>query len=556
MIVLIQFSKYFILNLSFVFFLSCAAVMAPPGGPIDDIPPELIEVNPPNGTVNFNSKTVELNFSEYLNENTIEQSFDILPILAKKPVITYKGKRVIIEFSDSLLLNQTYIIVINRNLSDEHNVKISQGIQVAFSTGPIIDKGLISGKVYHAKESSLLLWKIQNSTDSLSFFNRLPDYIIDANDDGYYEFKFLSPGNYRILALDRKMSRLPFIPNKMVHGMSWFPVIDIKNGQNKTDVNIKIPDRLGAVRMIGVEPVKESWGSINFSDDINEIENKLLFSFSDDSSLALDADVFSDPLSSNKINFNIRNLKDDNIIIKAKKLLDGSKILMDSGSVKIRMDTKPDTNYLSILQPKANYNHFIESDNIKPLKIVFSSLIEINSVLNVFSLSKDSLSIPIEYEQETPLLVNIIPKDNWSPKSTYTLKISNKGINPFFGKALKDSIVSIDFRTNDFTGFGSLILNLPDYIPHILTAELTEMKKEHSVLGTYVISDGKINIQRIPEGNYSLMLFKDKDNNKKYSPGQIQPYFSSEWFYNYPDTIKIRSNWEIQMDNIILDLDN
>ena len=551
-----QFSNYFIFNLSFVLFLSCAAVMAPPGGPIDDIPPELVEVNPPNGTVNFNSKTVELNFSEYLNENTIEQSFDILPILAKKPVITYKGKRIIIEFSDSLLFNQTYIIVINRNLSDEHNVKIAQGIQVAFSTGSKIDEGLISGKVYYTKESSLQLWKIQNSTDSLSFFNRLPDYIIDADDDGYYEFKFLSPGNYRILGLDRKMSRLPFIPSKMAHGMSWFSVIDITDGNNKTDVNIKIPDRVGAIRMTGAEPVKESWGSINFSDDINEIEDKLLFSISDDSSSVVDADIFSDPLSSNKMNFNIGNLKNNNIIIDAQQLLDGSKILLDSGSVKIRMDTKPDTNYLSILQPQANYYHPIESDNIKPLKIVFSSLIELNSAFTVFSISKDSLSIPIEYQQETPLLVNIIPKNNWDPKSNYTLNIRNKGINPFFGKALKDSIVSIEFRTNDFTGFGSLMLNLPGYLPHILTAELTEMKKEHSVLGTYVISDGKINIQRIPEGNYSLMFFKDKDNNKKYSSGQIQPYYSSEWFYNYPDTIKIRANWEIQMDNIILDLDN
>ena len=551
-----QFSKYFIFNLSFVLFLSCAAVMAPPGGPIDDIPPELVEVNPPNGTVNFNSKIVELNFSEYLNENTIEQSFDILPILAQKPVITHKGKRIIIEFSDSLLFNQTYIIVINRNLSDEHNVKIAQGIQVAFSTGSKIDEGLISGKVYYTKESSLQLWKIQNSTDSLSFFNRLPDYIIDADDDGYYEFKFLSPGNYRILGLDRKMSRLPFIPSKMAHGMSWFSVIDITDGNNKTDVNIKIPDRVGAIRMTGAEPVKESWGSINFSDDINEIEDKLLFSISDDSSSVVDADIFSDPLSSNKMNFNIGNLKNNNIIIDAQQLLDGSKILLDSGSVKIRMDTKPDTNYLAILQPQANYYHPIESDNIKPLKIVFSSLIKLNSALNVFSIYKDSLSIPIEYEQETPLLVNIIPKDNWDPKSTYTLNIRNKGINPFFGRGLKDSLVSIDFRTNDFTGFGSLILNLPDYLPHILTAELIEMKKEHSALGTYVISDGKINIQRIPEGNYSLMFFKDKDNNKKYSSGQIQPYYSSEWFYNYPDTIKIRANWEIQMDNIILDLDN
>ena len=34
------------------------------GCPIDDIPPQLIDVNPPDGTVNFNGQTVELMFSE------------------------------------------------------------------------------------------------------------------------------------------------------------------------------------------------------------------------------------------------------------------------------------------------------------------------------------------------------------------------------------------------------------------------------------------------------------------------------------------------------------
>ena len=48
--------------------------MAPPGGPIDDIPPQLIDVNPPDGTVNFNGQSVELIFSEYLDENTIDKS--------------------------------------------------------------------------------------------------------------------------------------------------------------------------------------------------------------------------------------------------------------------------------------------------------------------------------------------------------------------------------------------------------------------------------------------------------------------------------------------------
>ena len=59
----------------------------------------------------------------------------------------------IIELNDSLIKNQTYIISINRNLIDEHKVKIKQEIQLAFSTGEKIDHGSIKGKIYH---SSLL----------------------------------------------------------------------------------------------------------------------------------------------------------------------------------------------------------------------------------------------------------------------------------------------------------------------------------------------------------------------------------------------------------------
>ena len=33
-----------ILRLSLLIFFSCAAVMSPPGGPKDEIPPELIEI--------------------------------------------------------------------------------------------------------------------------------------------------------------------------------------------------------------------------------------------------------------------------------------------------------------------------------------------------------------------------------------------------------------------------------------------------------------------------------------------------------------------------------
>ena len=58
-------------QLVFILFISCAAVMSPPGGPKDETPPELIEVIPPDGTTNFKGGRVELLFSEYLDGNNL-----------------------------------------------------------------------------------------------------------------------------------------------------------------------------------------------------------------------------------------------------------------------------------------------------------------------------------------------------------------------------------------------------------------------------------------------------------------------------------------------------
>ena len=48
------------------------------------------------------------------------------------------------------------------------------------------------------------------------------------------------------------------------------------------------------------------------------------------------------------------------------------------------------------------------------------------------------------------------------------------------------------------------------------------------------------------------MFYKDRDGNNNYSYGSLSPYQSSEWFEVIPDTISIRSNWDMEITNIIL----
>ena len=65
-------------------------------------------------------------------------------------------------------------------------------------------------------------------------------------------------------------------------------------------------------------------------------------------------------------------------------------------------------------------------------------------------------------------------------------------------------------------------------------------------------SDFIFKLDYLPEGQYLLMFFQDMNKDNQISSGSLDPYQPSEWFYYYPDTIKIRSNWELELDKITL----
>ncbi len=530
--------------------------MAPPGGPKDITPPELLLSIPENGTVNFNGGRVELHFSEYIEERTIEKSINILPNLLKEPEFIYKGKKIYIDFPDSLIDDQTYIIIINRTLSDEHNVKLSQGIQVAFSTGEKIDQGSIAGKVYYSKDSSVQLWKLHEDNDVDIFFNRKPDYVLDVTDEGYYEFKFLSPGKYKIVAIDKALSGIPIIPDKMVYGLSSTSVLDIKNQNALNNINIKIPDYIGSVKMTGAEFIKENWGSIIFSRSITEFTDTILFNMTNDDLSISDFDIFQDPLDDTRLNFILFNAVNDYVSINTKGLYKQNRALIDSGFIRIKMDTTKDTTNLKVTQPGTRYIHNIRSDSVLSLRIVFSNPIKIIEEESPLSLLEDSVFVPTEFVYETPLSINLFPKDNWKPNTSYSLQFLRNGIVPRYGRAIKDSVLSISFSTSDYQGFGSLEISTLERPSEYLMAELRNMEKSSPVLRRIVNSKGIIKINYIPEGNYSLMFFHDIDKNLQYTYGEIDPYRSSEWFYDFPDTIKIRTNWEYEINKVQLKVFN
>lgn len=533
------------------FLVSCAAVQSPSGGPKDETPPELIETRPPNGTVNFKGGRVELLFSEFINANSINKAIRVLPSLTKNPEFIYKGEKIIIEFPDSLVQNQTYIIVIDRSLIDEHNVKIEKGTQVAFSTGDKIDDGLISGNVISSKMASVNLWKIKNELDMISFYKRVPDYAIDATDNGNYEFRFLSPGKYKVVAVESSASGLILSPDRMVYGLPSRDFIQIEEGETVNNIQVKIPDNRGGSKMIKADWLNGNWGQISFSDNISKWVDKIPITIIQDDSSTSKASIYKDPLDGSKLHFILNDEVQDYVTVKTSSLTLRGRPIIESGLIRIKTDISIDTTNLSIISPTSKFILKIEADSIASLKVIFSSLVKDGSEIDPFIIKKDSTITPIDIQWESPLVARITPENNWDPNTQYRLDIIQELINPVYGRNLKDSIKTIFFKTSDYQGFGNLLISCKNEVSGLI-AQVAKMEKESAHYRTVVDSSGTFIMKKIVEGNYSLFIYKDSDSNGAYSYGGIDPYNASEGFYSYPDTIKVRANWDLELDQINL----
>jgi hypothetical protein len=552
---IINYLKQFISIVAILYIISCAAIQGPPGGSKDETPPELIQTIPDDGTIHFDGGRVELIFSEYLDASSIEKSIRVLPTLFEDPEIVYKGRRVFVEFPDSLNENQTYIISIDRNLKDEHKVALEQGIQIAFTTGDKIDEGNISGNVTYGNPSSVHLWKIQHENDLTEFYQRVPDYVIDASDSGRYQFNYLSKGNYRLAAVDRSASGIPISPERMVYGLPWKPLLQIQDSISIQNINIQVPSKMGGIKMIQAEWQTGYWGTVTFSEKINEWVSALkIHAIYEDSSIHQPTQ-FLDITDETKLHLTFPNLEENKYItLVANGIMQGEETILDSGFIKVKVDTTIDTTNLSIKAPLKNFVLTIEEEKIVPLQIIFSSLINIEKSQYSISISKDTLLIPFELNWISKLHVEISPVDNWVQQSNYQLSIIKNKLHPLVGKSIKDSLKTVSFSTSKFKGFGRLIGSLTAPFSGKLVAEVTSMEKEPSLFRTVVNSDGIFNMNHLPEGNYSLLFFNDLDGNTTYTYGRIHPYKPSEWFYNYPDTVKIRTNWDLELKQINLEL--
>lgn len=191
-----------LLLLTVVLSIGCAQKIAPDGGPRDSEPAEVIATNPATGQRNVTDRSIQIEFSDYVNQS-IRSAISVQP--AVRFSTNYFGNEIDVEFLEDLEPNTTYAVTLGTNWTDLAGNKPQNAMTMVFSTGPDIDSGTITGRVYASKLDKVYIVaypRADTLTDDFSPAREFPPYSIPVGSSGEFAFRGLQDGLYRVLAVD------------------------------------------------------------------------------------------------------------------------------------------------------------------------------------------------------------------------------------------------------------------------------------------------------------------------------------------------------------------
>ena len=553
------FSVWSCLGLSMVI-ASCAGQAPPGGGPPDTIPPSVIGTIPDTNAVRVQTDKVELEFSEYVDRRSAEESIFISPYISKVEY-DWSGTTLTVEFGEELKKNTTYVVNVGTDVKDlRASNRMAAGFTLAFSTGDSIDRGSVSGKVFDEKPEGLMIFAYSLSSrdpDTLDPGVVSPDYIMQTGKDGLFTLSNIRVDTYRLFAIQDKFKNLLYDKQIDLYGV-W--VSDVALSREEIHVS-------GVQFRLAVEDTARPFVSRAQAFDRNSVQVR--FSEPIDS-LTVQPSSFkvSDTLGTNGINIRLayRVTQAPSIVqMRTEEPLKAGEIyrliatgirdtvgnLIDSSSSAVffeGVDT-PDT-----LSPRLSFAG-LERDSVKgypvvgPIVFLFSEAVDLPVAEKATAIKDESgFMVHGSFHWNTAATLLWAPQKPFKSKQWYTVSVTMNSVRDLAGNQSKDSILSRSFLTFDMGETGSL------------DGRVIAGTKDSSERGIYVqarnlngamrqvlaAQDGKFKFEELPEGRYSLSAFKDSRGDGKYNYGHVFPFAPSDAFFTYPDTVRVRARWGVE----------
>ena len=519
--------------LSIVVISGCAKRGSPTGGPVDSIPPVLINASPKINSTNFDSKEIRLTFDEFVKLDKVGEQLIISPPLNKssyevKP-LNGVTKKVFLEFIDSLENETTYSINFGNSIKDNNEGNPLTFFSYVFSTGETIDSLYVRGNISDAfdKETddyiSIHLYRIDSIFNDSIIYNNRPTYISNSLDSTSYQFKNIKEGKYLILALkdiDNNYFFDPFYDKiGFIDSLITLPrdsIINFKLFKEETSLIWDKPHFInsekigfgyyGKLDLKNIKIESSIPDSVNYTYTKENEKDTLIFWLSKN--------------SFDSLNFNL--IEKDTTKLVTVKFDRAKDTLIDS---------------LSISPKTANIIHLKETfkllSNI-PLKNIEDSLItirDIDSLIVPFTTSiNDNLDqIDIEFE--------VSPSDNYR---VFILPEAIKDVRGVSNDTLQYNVVS-----QSLEDYGNVYLDVIRNSSSKFILQMIDSNGEVIRVFKNVNQDATYNFDYVRPGKYIFRLIEDANNNDKWDTGNYLKKIKPERVYYFSNELEVRANWDL-----------
>ncbi len=522
---------YSILSLAII--SGCAKRGNPTGGPLDSLPPVLVNANPKLNSTNFDSEEIRLTFDEFVKLDKVQDQLIISPPLDKsayeiKP-LTGVTKKVFLKFIDSLDENITYTINFGNSIKDNNEGNPLTFFSYTFSTGETIDSLYVKGNISDAYDIetdeyvSIHLYRIDSTLNDSIIYNKQPTYISNSLDSTSYRFKNLREGKYLIVAMKDIDNNYYFDPfyDKIgfIDSLITLPkdsIIDLKLFKEETDLIWDKPHFINSEK-IGFG----YYGKLDFSRLV--IDSNLPDSVDYIFTKEIEKDTIYVWLTKNSfdsLNFNL--IEKDTIKLTT-----------------VKFDRKRDTliDSLSISAKTANVIHLRESFKLStntPIKKIEDSLITVRDI--------DSILVPFvssvnDNLDEIDINFEVSPTDN------YTIFILPGAIKDI--KGVTNDTLQFNLISQSLDDYGNIFLdvirnNQSKFILHLIDSN-EEIIREYK----NVDQNTAYNFEYIKPGKYTFRLIEDLNKNDIWDTGNYLKKIKPEPVYYFPSELEVRANWDL-----------
>ncbi len=541
--------------------LSCAGQAPPGGGPIDAIPPTIIKTVPDTNAVRVKDNSIELEFSEYVDRRTVEESIFISPYVGTLE-FDWGTTNVKVSFSQPLKLHTTYVVNIGTDVVDlRARNRMAAGYTLAFSTGDSIDQGLISGRIFDEKPEGVMIfaYALANyNPDTLDPAKAKPDYIMQTGKNGLFALSHIAFGRYRIIAVRDEYRNLLYDKQVDQFGVTVGDMVVTHEQSKVSDLWFRLSQEDTTKPFLtSVLPLTARHIQVRFSEAIDSLSfERASFSVVDTLKLKPLGIVLANRSrgTPSVVDMVLETTLDSGLAyrVSARGIFDRSGNPLDT--------VNASQVFLGVATPDTVKAHpMVKSitDSVKgiPLEQVFDIEFAkpvLHSPLVAAISLRDSakVTVPSALRWLSASDAQLVPAVPLRSKEWYQIQVTMDSVQDYAGNRWKDSTLRLRFQSLDLRTTGTVEGVVLDnekggHGPIYVTAMNVGANQMYEKAIRLPLP-GSFTLEQLPEGKYTFKGFRDADSSGSYSFGRPFPFVPSERFTVVSDTIKVRARWGVE----------